>query len=97
MLSVYFFHSFAKIFQSFVRRNIPKEQDVFKYYEYIGHLSKKQYDKYVKNIRKLSLYDTRITPEYGQQLLTLVTCAYHTEEGRFVVVAVKEKDGETNE
>lgn len=86
-----------KVIAAFYSQIYPQEQDVFKYYEYIGHLSKKEYDKYVKNIRKLSLYDTGVIPEYGQQLLTLVTCAYHTEEGRFVVVAVQEKDGETNE
>ena len=61
--------------------------DVFKYYNYIGHLSKKQFNTYVKNIKSLSLYDTGVTSEYGEQLLTLVTCAYHVENGRFVVVA----------
>ena len=25
--------------------------------------------------------------EYGDKLITLVTCAYHVEDGRFVVVA----------
>ena len=47
--------------------------------------------QYVKNVKKLSLYDTGLTPEYGNQLITLVTCAYQTEDGRFVVVA-KRKD-----
>ena len=32
-------------------------------------------------------YDTGITPEYGDHLITLVTCAYHHQYGRFVVVA----------
>jgi sortase B len=62
-------------------------EDVFKYYNYGGSLSEKNYEKYVKNIKKLSLHNTGITPKYGEQLLTLVTCAYHTENGRFVVVA----------
>lgn len=61
--------------------------DAFKYYEYIGSLSKERFDTYVKNVKKLSVYDTGVTPEYGEQLLTMVTCAYHTEDGRFVVVA----------
>ena len=61
----------------------------FKYYEYKGRLTEKEFDTYVKNIKKLSLYDTGITPKYGEQLLALVTCSYHTEEGRFVVVARK--------
>lgn len=38
---------------------------------------------------RASLYDTGETAEYGDTLLTLVTCSYHTEKGRFVVVARK--------
>ena len=36
-----------------------------------------------------ALYDTGITAQYGDQLLTLSTCSYHTDNGRFVVVARK--------
>lgn len=68
-----------------------KEEDVFKYYQYGGPLSKKQYNTYVKNCKKLSVHETGVEPVYGEQLLTLVTCAYHTEEGRFVVVARRKK------
>lgn len=64
-----------------------EEQNVFKYYRYGGPLSEKQYTHYVENCTKLSVHKTGVTPAYGEQLLTLVTCAYHTEEGRFVVVA----------
>ena len=41
------------------------------------------------NVEAASLYDTGETAEYGDTLLTLVTCSYHTENGRFVVVAQK--------
>ena len=72
------------------RSKVYKEnEDVFKYYRYVGKLSKKQYETYVKNCKKLSIYKDGATPAYGEQLLTLVTCAYHTENGRFVVVARK--------
>lgn len=44
-----------------------------------------------------ALYDTGITAEYGDQLLTLSTCNYHTGDGRFVVVARKQaQDGEVH-
>ena len=46
--------------------------------------------------REKSIYDTQVEASYGDQLLTLVTCAYHTDNGRFVVVARKvqhEPDG----
>ena len=67
----------------------PENVDTFKYYEYLGHLSEKRFKEYVEGIEKLSMYKTGIKPEYGEQLLSLVTCAYHVNEGRFVVVARK--------
>ena len=69
-----------------------KEKGVFRYYNYAGKLTKEQYDEYVANCKKLCKYDTGITPEYGQQLITLSTCAYHTDNGRFVVLAVRRDD-----
>lgn len=38
-------------------------------------------------ILKTSLYDTGVTAQFGDQFLTLSTCTYHVEEGRFVVVS----------
>lgn len=34
---------------------------------------------------QLSCYDLGITPQYGDELLTLSTCSYHAVDGRFVV------------
>ena len=42
---------------------------------------------------KLSLYDTGITPVYGDELVTLSTCdRSQVNEGRFVVIGVKIKE-----
>lgn len=67
------------------------EKNVFRYYYFINAQTKQEYDNYVEDSKKSSLYDTGKTAEYGDQLLTLSTCAYHTEDGRFVVVARKIK------
>ena len=63
------------------------ERQYFKFYQYAGALSANEYETYVKSIQSLSCYDTGTTAVYGEQLLTLVTCSYHVDEGRFVVVA----------
>ena len=34
-----------------------------------------------------SLYDLGVTAEYGDRLLLYYTCSYHTDNGRFVIVA----------
>ena len=63
------------------------EKGVFRYYYFLNAKSEQEYNEYVKNSKKASLYDTGKTAEYGQQLLTLSTCSYHTEDGRLAVVA----------
>ena len=47
------------------------------------------FNEFVSTCKSLSLYDTEITPVYGDKLLCLSTCAYHTENGRLVVAAVR--------
>ena len=62
---------------------------VFKYYQYFGGEDQDAFDSFYSNIKKLSLYDTGAEAEYGDEFLTLSTCAYQTKNGRFVVVAKK--------
>lgn len=65
------------------------EKNVFRYYYFVNAENEQEYNDFVNNAKKASIYDTGITAEYGEQLLTLSTCSYHTEDGRFVVVAKK--------
>ena len=65
------------------------EKNVFRYYYFLNADNKEEFDYYINESKKASLYDTGKTAEYGEQLLTLSTCSYHTEDGRFVVVAKK--------
>lgn len=65
------------------------ETNVFRYYYFVNADTKKEYEEYVDNCKKVSIYDIDTTAEYGEQLLTLSTCDYTQENGRFVVVAVK--------
>lgn len=69
-----------------------KSDDVFKFYQFVQANSETEYDEYILNMKKLSLYDTGFGASYGDQLLTLVTCNYHTENGRLAVLAKKVKD-----
>lgn len=68
---------------------MEKETDVFRYYSFINAENEEEYNYYINESRKASLYDTGKTAEYGDQLLTLSTCTYHVEDGRFVVVQRK--------
>ena len=45
------------------------------------------FENYIAQVEAASLYDLGVTAKYGDRLLTLSTCSYHTQGGRFVVVA----------
>ena len=46
-----------------------------------------EFDAFVSECKRLSYYDTGITPQYGEKLLTLSTCDKSIDNGRMVVVA----------
>ncbi len=61
--------------------------------KFAGSLDKAGFTEYVNDAKAKALYDTGETAQYGQTLLTLVTCSYHEEGGRFVLVCVKKGEG----
>lgn len=58
----------------------------FVYNQYVD-MDEDTYNAYVDEVITRSAVDSGIRPAYGEQLLTLSTCEYSTENGRFVVVA----------
>jgi sortase B len=72
------------------RSKVYSEEDVnFKYYQFIDALSETEFDSNMQEMAAMSLYDTGVTAQYGDRLLTLSTCDYQEKNGRFVVVAKK--------
>ncbi|MBR3833517.1 MAG: class B sortase [Lachnospiraceae bacterium] len=61
----------------------------FKYYQFFDAANEEEFMDYVKNCVSMTPYTIENDVEYGDKLLTLSTCAYHTTNGRFVVVAKK--------
>lgn len=79
------------VFRSQVYR---KSDKVFKFYKFFQADTQEEFDDFYQNIMSLSQYDTGVTAEFGDHFLTLSTCAYHVEEGRFVVVAKEVETGD---
>ena len=71
----------------FRSRVYQKDEVVFKYYQFIDANSEEEFNSYMNEMAAISFYDTGVTASYGDQLLTLSTCDYEEEDGRFVVVA----------
>lgn len=81
-------YSIVSVFKS--RVFYQDEKNVFRYYNYTKFENEKEYNTYIENCKKIQLYDTGVSAEYGEQLITLITCEYSQENGRMVVVAKKE-------
>lgn len=69
--------------------------NVFKFYKFFQADTEEEFNDFYDNIKKLSIYDTGVTAEFGDHFITLSTCAYHVENGRFVVVAKEVEPGDT--
>lgn len=61
--------------------------NVFKFYQFIDAKDEADFENAIKYFKEKSEYDTGVTAQYGDKLISLVTCSYHIDDGRFVVVA----------
>ena len=78
-----------EIMYVFRSRVYSEGEVVFKYYQFIDCYSEQEFESNMKEMAALALYDTGVTAEYGDKLLTLSTCDSTVDDGRFVVVAKK--------
>ena len=59
------------------------------WYRFITTDLDKTYEKWISYSKTKSLYNTEITPVYGQQILTLSTCYGDNQNDRILVLAVR--------
>ena len=59
----------------------------FPYHQFNEAANEEEFNAFIAEVKRLALYDTGLTAEYGDKLLTLSTCEYTLPNGRFVVVA----------
>jgi sortase B len=81
-----------EVMAAFYDRIYYKDEGDYRFYDFINAASEDDYNENVNKYLSKSVYDTGVRAGYGDKLITLVTCAYHDDNGRFVVVA-KRKDG----
>lgn len=73
------------------RRDLANDDDGFLYYQFYQADTEEEFLDFYENVKRLSIYDTNVTAQWGDTFLTLSTCDYDTENGRFVVVAKRKK------
>lgn len=59
----------------------------FQYFNFVKANTEEDFSAYIEKCQALSFYDTGVNAEYGDKLMTLSTCEYSQNNGRFVVVA----------
>ncbi len=84
--TLYEYHTY-KIFAVFkTSANIGQG---FSYHKFVDAANEQEFNDFVSTCKKLSFYDTGITPVYGDKLIALSTCEYTLDNGRLVVAAVR--------
>ena len=76
---------------------IYEDQDdlpLFEYFKCRNFDTEEDYNYFMENIQLRNYYKSPVECQYGDQFLTLSTCAYTFSDSRFVVVARKVREGE---
>ncbi|MCD8054960.1 MAG: class B sortase [Lachnospiraceae bacterium] len=79
-------YEIVAVFKTVVYTN---SEDAFRYYTFVNAESAEDFDSFINRCKALALYDTGVTAEYGDKLITLSTCEYSQTNGRLVLVAKK--------
>lgn len=61
--------------------------EAFPFYRFVDAAAPEDFTAYVSACKARALYDTGISAEYGDKLLTLSTCDNITDDGRLLVIA----------
>lgn len=83
-----------EIVAAFYSRILYKNEEGFRYYQFIDAEDEANFNEYKTFIEENRCYDTGVDFEYGDKLITLSTCSYQVQNGRFAVVAKKIVVGE---
>lgn len=71
-----------------------RDEEGFRYYDFIQADSEEAFQEYLDNIEQLSVFMGTDMPVYGDEILTLSTCNNYVEDGRLFLVAKKCMDAE---
>jgi len=76
----------------------------FAFNEAVDFASEEEFNQFITTAKSMAPYNSGVTAEYGDKLITLTTCEYTLEDGRCVLIAkkvatpeIKYFDGEGNE
>ena len=62
-------------------KTVAYSEEGFKYYHFVRAEQEEDFNEFIAKCKELALYDTGVTAEYGDQLITLSTCEYSRTNG----------------
>lgn len=84
--TLYEYHSY-QIFAVF--ETTASEGEGFAYHQFVDARNEEEFNAFVAECKALALYETGLTPQYGDKLICLSTCDYSRSNGRLVVAAYR--------
>lgn len=72
-----------------VYKTVANSGSGFAFNDFVNMDDEKEFDMFIDTCKSLSLYETGISAEFGDELFTLCTCEYSRDNGRLVVLAKK--------
>lgn len=68
------------------RSEVNRDGDYFRWFNHLDFADQKAFDAFADGLRALSLIPVPEDLSFGDTFLTLATCSYHDQNGRFVLV-----------
>ncbi len=95
-LTTRFTQSEYRVFSVFLINSKPKDDNGYLYnFLRNNFVDDDSFNEWIKEARKRSLIGTTVNVDEGDEILTLVTCAYDFKDARLVVMARKTREGES--
>ena len=85
-----------KIFGAFITNNTASHDNgkTFDYNHFVNAETEEEFNAFVDEVKRRSIFDTTVDVKFGDELLTLSTCTYEFKDARFVVVGRRVREGE---
>ncbi len=64
-----------------------QDENSYRYYNFIQANNMEEWQEFVDNVNSLAIYQSDVTLEPSEEILTLSTCNSYTEDGRLFIVA----------
>ena len=68
-------------------KTVAYSESGFKYYHFVRAEQEEDFDEFIAKCKELALYDTGVSAEYGDKLITLSHLRVFPDQRRMVVVA----------